>query len=79
MPLTSGTSAIQDFPKFYDTPRSWRIAVLIVRSISQTSYWAWAADSIAGTSQRTGLADLLMVSNEFYLQALRSFGAALGE
>ncbi|KND38781.1 hypothetical protein IQ64_38330 [Streptomyces stelliscabiei] len=34
---------------------------------------------VAGASQRTGLADLLMVSNELYLQALRSFGAALGE
>ncbi|KOV91035.1 hypothetical protein ADL04_35270 [Streptomyces sp. NRRL B-3648] len=34
---------------------------------------------ITGASQRTVLADLLMVSNELYLPALRSFGAALGE
>ncbi|OKJ18459.1 hypothetical protein AMK23_35590 [Streptomyces sp. CB02130] len=34
---------------------------------------------IAGTSQRTSLAHLLMISNKFYLQALRSLGAALGE
>ncbi|MFJ8469929.1 hypothetical protein [Streptomyces swartbergensis] len=34
---------------------------------------------IAGAPQRTVLADLLMVSNELYLPALRSFGAALGE
>ncbi|WP_030786492.1 hypothetical protein [Streptomyces sp. NRRL S-920] len=34
---------------------------------------------IAGASQRTVLTDLLMVSNEFYLPALRSFGAALGK
>ncbi len=34
---------------------------------------------VAGASQRTVLADLLVVSNELYLQALRSFGAALGE
>ncbi|QKW48288.1 hypothetical protein HUT08_00605 [Streptomyces buecherae] len=34
---------------------------------------------IAGASQRTILADLFMISNELYLSALRSFGAALSE
>ncbi|MFD3475905.1 hypothetical protein [Streptomyces sp. NPDC058695] len=34
---------------------------------------------VAGTSERTVLADLFMITNELYLPTLRSFGAALGE